>query len=146
MALPMAGASFVRYSDDYRFFCKSKSEAISHLELLGELLNKKAVDAPRHKTQIWDVVKYQKHLETKDAWLGDSREHVLAHDPQYGDPEPKTLDGHTRELLAKALDLLRQALDEQPADWLRLCRAALRAIPLREQFNMLPGLLAQFGG
>lgn len=146
MALLLAGANFVRYSDDYRFFCKSEVEARSHLQLLSELLNQKAgLTLHDTKTQIWDVVNYQKHLETKDAWLGDLREHMLARDPKYGDPEPEELDDHERGLLAKAHDLLKQALDEQHAAWLHRCRIALEALPLRERLDMLPGLLAQFG-
>jgi hypothetical protein len=144
-ALLASKARFVRFNDDYRFFCRTETEARARLQHLADLLwRTSSLTLQDAKTQIFDLETYHQRSTPKDGWLTELKRQVLAHDPDYGDPDPQQLDAHEHELLQSAREVLAQAISSKHVAWIRICRTALDALPLRDRFDMLPSLIAQF--
>lgn len=143
MALLASKATFVRYNDDYRFFCKTESEARAHLQTLADLLWRAAgLTLQDAKTRIYDSTTYEEQLQT-DGWLGALKRLVTAKN-SYQDTSPDDLAEDEQHLVTIARSVLLQSVEATHPAWIRLCRKALRALPVGDRLELIPALLDQF--
>lgn len=125
------GARFVRFNDDYRFFCRSDSEAQTLLQGFADALWRTAgLTMQEAKTKISSSEDYQKKLE--ETWLTQL----------YTEDEVGNRDS-SRNLIESARSVLSQAIDDSHVAWVRLCRESFKALPLEEKKAVLPVLLEE---
>jgi hypothetical protein len=144
-SLLAAKAQFVRFNDDFRFFCKTEAEARLNLELLASLLWRTAgLTLQESKTEIIQLDKYRRRLEanSEDEWLTELKKEIIELDP-YANPEPEELNDEEKQLVKNARDRLLQAIATQHLAWIKTSQKALAALPLRERVQILPFLLKQ---
>jgi hypothetical protein len=124
------GARFVRFNDDYRFFCQSDAEAQSLLQVLADALWRTAgLTMQESKTRISNKEDYWKKLE--ETWLKQL----------YADDETPSEDFDRK--LNSARSVLEQSVDATHVAWIRLCRESFLALPLEDKKAVLPLLLEQ---
>lgn len=135
------GARFVRFNDDYRFFCETELEAQRFLQTLAATLWSTArLTLQESKTRIVAASKYQA-LHGESGWLSDLHGKVAHVD--YG--QSHHLDAHGQKLVGSALSVLKKTLAEDHVAWSNLCRKALAALPQTERQAAAPLLLKHLG-
>lgn len=145
MALLSAGATFVRFNDDYRFFCETESQARKWLQLLTDVLwHGPRLTLQDSKTKISAASSYRAELPPERQWLEQLRNRILETDP-YADTTEEELSPDDRELVDSARSVLNQAIDVRHPAWMRLGREAFKSLPLTERLSFMPTVLQQFG-
>jgi hypothetical protein len=123
------GAKFVRFNDDYRFFCRDEVEAQSMLESLADaLLRTTGLVLLNEKTRISSKEDYLSRLESD--WL-----------TALYDEDAEGVVDDSRNLVNSARLVLEKAVDDSHAAYVRLCNKAFNALPLEEQESSLPIVL-----
>jgi hypothetical protein len=136
------GIHFIRFNDDYRFFCPSEAAAQGALQLLiDSLWSTAGLGVQDAKTRVSTRADYLKTFES-DGWLERLKRNVL--DAMYDADvlEAKPID---QRLIASAQSLLQRSVDVEHVAWVRLCKTAFSALPLDEKRAALPILLDQLG-
>lgn len=130
-ALNIRNIAFRRYADDIVIFCKSKSEARSHLSLLATTLDtQQRLTLQRHKTRIYNQREFssvcQKMVE--DRPINSDEDQLLAIVRRYsgGDPYRTVLfsqisDNDWRSITEHAIrGIINEYLDSEEPDFIRL--------------------------
>ncbi|HEX4417928.1 MAG TPA: RNA-directed DNA polymerase [Kofleriaceae bacterium] len=144
-ALLAAGARFIRFNDDYRFFCKTEAEARLRVELLASLLWQTAgLSIQEAKTKIFAAGNYRECIAARypAAWLKHMSLGLADLDP-YADPAPVELTDQDRERIDRTRHRLLEAIGTQHLAWIKTSQKALAALPLRERVGVIPRLLDQ---
>jgi Reverse transcriptase (RNA-dependent DNA polymerase) len=124
------GAKFVRYNDDYRFFCRDDGEAQSILESFADaLLRTSGLVLQNEKTRISSKEDFLSRFEPN--WLTN-----LYVDVEEGDDSANKLVNSARSVLEKSVD-------DSHVAYVRLCHKAFKALPLEEKRSVLPLILEQ---
>jgi hypothetical protein len=143
-ALLASGLTFVRFNDDYRFFCGTEGEARMAIQLLSDLLWQGCgLTIQTAKTRVSGVGDYETRLPDPHDWLRNLRRGALLSNP-YGPVEEPNRSPKEQKLLNSARSVLHQALESNHVMWLRLGREALGALPLHERTGEIPGLLDDY--
>ena len=123
-----SGLKFVRFNDDYRFFCGNEIEAHSALQVLADaLLETAGLRMQESKTKISNKDDVIERIQ------GDWLTHLYAEDD---DEEEKN-----RRLLDSARTVLEKSVDNSHVAWVRLFREAFSALPLEDKRDVLPLVL-----
>lgn len=132
------GARYVRYSDDFRFFCSSEAEAYKYLTLLARaLLDNHGLTLQQNKTKIIPVdifkTKYlheneKQELETLSERFYDLLEHIGIKDP-YGEIDYRDLPPDYQEEIDQLNleGILQEQINEEEPD-LSLLKFLLRRL------------------
>jgi hypothetical protein len=130
---------YVRFNDDFRFFCRNEIEAQRALQTLADLLWKVGQFTTQEtKTKISSRSDFLERAGS-DGWLEKLREVNQQQSYAHADQTRPVND----DLVSAARGVLIQALDPNHVAWIRLSKAAFSALPLREQLTVLPTVLAQ---
>lgn len=125
------GAKFVRFNDDYRFFCRDEVEAQSILESFADaLLRATGLVLQNEKTRISSKEDYLSRLQSD--WL-----------TALYDEDSEAVVEDSRHLVNSARSVLEKSVDDSHAAYVRLCNKAFNALPLEEQESILPLVLEQ---
>ena len=125
------GARFIRFNDDYRFFCRTEVEAQRNLQDLAEALSHTAgLTLQNLKTRIWDRDTYFEKVAS--TWLTEL----------YPENEMEE-DSDERRLVESARRVLEKSLDLNHVAWVKLFRDAFKALPLEDKKAVLPLILEQ---
>lgn len=132
------GVRYVRFNDDFRFFCCSELQAREQLAVLEGALTALGLSMQREKTRICDATKYlEERHESREWWLRKlGREVITASDYEEAAK-------YKAKFSESAMAVLLKSIDGEHAPWLKLGRQAFRAITPEQKSNVIPHLLAE---
>jgi hypothetical protein len=139
--LKSQGFRFLRFNDDYRFFCRGEREAKNALRVLANSLwRTSGLTLHDPKTQVVNRDEYLENLKP-DGWLEQLRDSVR--EAMYEvDDEVTAVNA---KLVASARALFQESISDDHPTWVRLCKAAFSALPLEEKRAVLPLVLDKLG-
>ena len=139
-----AGATFVRFNDDYRFFCASELEAKTREQQFAEALWRAGKLTPQEaKTRPFRVEDYLRRIRPEPtSWLEELEQRLADVDP-YADVQHDDLEEPIKLQVDEARALLQKSIAPDAEADARLCRRAFMALPLPEQLELIPQVLEQ---
>lgn len=129
---------YVRFNDDFRFFCASPSQCNSVLSVLSDVLGQLGLAVQRSKTRIIKSSEFIDEQKSFDRWWLRRLHERLVEDESHG----AELSAEDSQKVKSASSVLRSIVHSQKGEmWPKLARAAFNALTPVAQAEVIPEIV-----